>query len=441
VNGYFSSDWSGNCLNKSQREYWLYLAHRAFGEGGLKTIYWDIFFADLNGGVMTGHAYVLPDGRSQHGYAGWNARRFFMRLYALMGDHGLAPGGMMSHASNNYLLVAGGWMDAILDGEFHELTADSKVDWVDGYPIDRMRFLSTPHNWGIAMSWMDLIRPGARGKRGLQDYVKMVDTWRGPSLGSMPDSMLAFGLNGEDVEYVPLWRLGNLARAHHKDALVSLWRMPDRVIVGVFNYNRADTINVAVDVNLGALGLSGKLVNAVLLQGEADHAFASSGRLTVNKLLPHTGRFYGIRAVDREALEAFHAQYASLSRRAFLTQGVEYLTVPNAVLAHDFVRPETRYFAPGEMDRIATEEADAEIVAWQLPDRVLVGVYNAGEQGRNIALKVDLDGLGLTPELPWQEFIRCHALIGEAKFDFDGRGVTLPSVAAGTGRLFVLRRY
>ena len=450
TNGYFSSEWSGNPQNPSQRDYWLYLADRAFTEGGLRTTYWDIFFADLVGNVLSGQAYILPDGRTQRGYAGWNARRFFMRLYALMGDHGLAPGGMMTHASNNYLLIAGGWVDAILDGEFHDVTADSEHDWVDGYPIDRMRFKSTPHNWGIAMSWMDHIGgPGRKNfpgagliRRGLQDYVRMFDTWRGPNNGTMPASVLAFGANGEDVEYTPFWQTGNLAKTHNKDVLVSLWRMPNRVMVGVFNYNREQEITTRIDLNLKALGLENTLVNCTRLAGEDNHEFQSNGQLTVNKLMPHTGRFYGVRGVEAEALDVFHEQYLKLARNAFRhTLGADCLNIPDSVLTHNVVTPQTKFFPPGQTDTVSTDDTAEKVYSWQLPDRLLIGVLNSGQERKNITLNVDFKALGLMPELLWQEFIRFHTLIGPANFNLQNRTVTLPSVAPGTGRLILLRRY
>ncbi|MCM8768729.1 MAG: DUF6067 family protein, partial [Candidatus Omnitrophica bacterium] len=41
VTNYFAPDWEGDSWNKTEQDYFLWIAHRAFGEGGLRTIYWD----------------------------------------------------------------------------------------------------------------------------------------------------------------------------------------------------------------------------------------------------------------------------------------------------------------------------------------------------------------------------------------------------------------
>jgi len=307
VTGYFSPDWEGDSWNKTEQDYFLWICHRAFGEGGLRTIYWDIFFLARFDTLQNGLAYELPDGRIQPGHNALNIRRFMMRMYSLMGDHGLTPGSQVSHATNCYCLPACPWMDAILDGEYHSISDESGMDWVDGYPIDRMRVMSVPENFGTQISWMSLMSIKDKAKadlayRGFIEYPRLYDTWLGPN-ASIPDSVLDWGLNDEKTKYIPFWRNQHVT-CDDKDILVSMWQMQDRVMLMVFNYNRKDTRDAVLKIDLEALGLAPKLKWQEfvgvrdLAKGDKEPASKLdfyARTLTVPALAPHTGRVIGIR--------------------------------------------------------------------------------------------------------------------------------------------------
>jgi hypothetical protein len=310
VVGYFApAEWGDReAYVPSNIDYYLYLADRAFREGGLRTIYWDIFFPIEHHTLQNGMAYRLPDGRTQPGYAGWNTRRFLMRLYALMHDHGLAPGGQVAHATNAYLLVAAPWVDALLDGEFHKLTDSSSMDWVDGYPVEHMRAMANVHNWGTVISWMNHIDmtgdKGNRVRRGFVDYVRLFDAWRGPNTGNLPEPLLEWGLADERVEYVPFWRNPYIA-LDDPAVLVSMWRLPDRVLLSVFNHDAEATKTVTLTVDLETLGLVPELPwqEFVRVKHVAEELPAHQQpvfdfpqrRLTVPALAPRTARLITIR--------------------------------------------------------------------------------------------------------------------------------------------------
>ena len=46
------------------------------------------------------------------------------------------------------------WTDAVLDGERNWDLDSTPLDWVDNMPIERMRSMSVPHRWGVAICWM-----------------------------------------------------------------------------------------------------------------------------------------------------------------------------------------------------------------------------------------------------------------------------------------------
>lgn len=308
VTSYFAPEWESDSWNKTEQDYFLWLTDRAFREGGLRAIYWDIFFIMRFSSLQNGLAYLLPDGRVQPGFNGWNLRRLMMRMYELMDSRGLTPFCQMSHATNCYCLPACGWMDAILDGEYHSIGDDSGMDWVDGYPIDRMRAMSCSDTWGVQISWMNLISikdpvKKAHALRGFADWPRMFDTWTTWFGGRMPEACLDFGLNDERVEFIPFWR-NPYVTSDDPDILVSMWRLPDRVILSVFNYNGKARKDAVVKIDLDKLELVPRLPWQEfvgvrdLAKGEKEPKTTLDfyGRtLKIPALDPHTGRVVGVR--------------------------------------------------------------------------------------------------------------------------------------------------
>ena len=58
-------------------------------------------------------------------------RAMMMRQRAIQQDLGLTPGGIYTHATNAYPLVAVPWIDAMLNGEWAFLEESSTRDWVE----------------------------------------------------------------------------------------------------------------------------------------------------------------------------------------------------------------------------------------------------------------------------------------------------------------------
>lgn len=437
VTGYFAADWSDGNLNPSQQDYDLWLAERAIREGGLRTIYWDIFYVKSFKSPQSGMGYVLPDGRVQPTFNGFNLRRFMMRLYALMSDYGLTPGAQVAHATNAYPLPGFPWIDAVLDGEWAQLTDATPRDWVDYYPTDRMRVMSVAQNFGVQVSWMSLFHINDKERfnrvfRGFVDYQRLHDTWTGQDGRFPPDSILEWGLNDERLDYIPYWRNTAFTTKAEK-LLLSTWKMPGRAIVMVFN--NADQASaprdVAVKLDAAGLGLAGELVvkeiGANIAGGmpgdtpkDPDVTFdAATGAISIPGLKPHTARYVGIRVQEPAEVARVRKELAGVGAQ-----------LTDAMLDWGLVAKETK-FVPG-----------APVAMWQLPDRVLFAVTNTGDKEQPVTIDVDLDKLGLTPQLPWQEFIRVRDFDGgKSSLDFYGRKLSLGSVKPGQVRLVGVRRY
>jgi len=483
VYAYFGDEWfpgGHDTWNETYTDYAMYLFDRAFREGGVVSSYWDLTFPIQYESLLSGLSYRLPDGRGQRGYNGWNVRRFFMRLWALQHDYGLNPGAVGSHSTNAYVFVALPWLDAVLDGERDWHLDTGTMDWIDYYPVERMRAMSSPHNWGVGLCWMSNYTSKDKtkivaAKISQAEYLWMHDSWLNPYIAPakhmtvMPRPILDWGLNGDPVTYHPYWRNPHAACAD-KDILVSTWRIPEggttRVLVGVFNYDRKAPKDVEVKLDLEKLGLARQPLAVRDLYGDwvAEHlggakpskqALAlreiykdvgaapefdpTAGTLRIAGLAPHRGRFIGVGATDPAAMEQARKNLPAWAEGG-LTQ---------AVVGFGMVRKDTKHLPPGRVSAVTCKDSAIQIGVWQLPDRVLLFVYNNsdGKRPKNVAIGIDLDELNLAPKLPWQEFIgvRDFSRPGQkgkaVTLDFYGRTLTVKGLRPKSGRIIGIRRY
>ncbi len=455
VYDYFGPEWLGSddTWNETLTDYAMTLFEPAFKIGGVRSVYWDITMPYLYGDLLGGLAYRLPNGRVQRGYNGWNVRRFMMRLWALMTDAGLVPGANEFHSTNSYMPIAMPWCDAVLDAEIG-FALPANLDWVDSYPISRMRAMSVAHSWGVQISWMSIINGKKHGDRvefarSQAQWAWMHDSWRNPwitvdnspvGLDVMPGTVLDWGLNSGETSYHPYWR-NPYAACDDKDILVSLWRIPgeQRTMLAIFNYSGSDGHDCEVKVDLAGLGMEKKrAVARTLLATDGTTAqLASGGVIRVKGLKRH-----------RMIIVGLGDQLSSELRRAakalpkWVAGGL-----PDAVGDFGLARAETRHFAPGKTAGVACSNTVVQVGMWQLPDRVMLTVYNSDSKSPvDARIAVDLDKLGLVPTLQWQEFVRVRQLYAEAgapepELDFHGRTLTVRGLPAGGGRLIAIRRY
>ncbi len=452
VSDYFASEWGRGNYNETMRDYLLYLLDRCFGEGGLRTVYWDIFYAGVFRELQAGYGYELPDGRVQPTFHGYNLRRFMMRLYALMQDHDLYPGANVTHSSNAYPLIAFPWIDAVMDGEFLFFRDSTVGDFSDFYSPERMRSMAVGHNFGATVSWMLLnYKTDDASKwrlfRNFIDWHRMHDTWRCQDSRIPPDSILEWGLNDEALVYRPYWRENGIT-PQNDELLSSVWSKPGRAIVMVFSQSArgTDPRDVAVTVDLAKLGLAGddvvvKEIGANIGGGmprttprDPQVAFdPATGSISIPGLVRGTARYIGIRTLAQADIDRAQAGFAAIGQAEALDE---------AMLDWGVVGPDVRFVPAGQVGAVTAEDAALQTAMWQRGDRVLLAVTNTGEERVAGTLSVDLDALKLTPELPWQEFIRARGFHGSnPRLDFHGRSVSVGNIPAGETRWIGLRRY
>ncbi len=459
---YFGSEWETGGKrpwNKSVIDYAMYLYHRAFGEGGVHSLYFDITFPTPFKDPLTGLCYELPDGRIQKGYNGWNQRRFYMRLYALADEHGLNPFCTGSHSTNAYVTVAMPWLDAVLDGERNWNLDVTDLDWVDYYPIERMRSMSSPHTWGVPICWMANMDTGDKAKanaaKRLQGmWVWMHDSWRNPyipQLRQMPNGILNWGMNRRDVVYHPYWRNPHV-KTGDKEVLVSLWQLPDRVLLGVFNYNRKQPKDARMQIDLKALGLKRNIAAHTLWRADTkDPAAALNGTtLAVPRLRPHSLRLISVRQYSSPPAAVQERKTAEplwnwILRSCKAAKTTPPTRMPDAIVDWGMARQDVVFHK--QSPHVKSNNPNVAVSMWQLPDRILIAVFNGADRAKNVSLSINRQALGLTKKRKWQDFVQAHTIWPAtpknkgARMNAQGTAITVRGLKPQTLEVISVRTY
>ncbi len=447
VLGYFKSDWQ-EAFNPSQNDYYLSLMDQWVREGGLRKWYFDITFIRANEALLNGMAYLLPDGRVQPGYNIHGMRRLYRRVFAMMEAHGLMPGAFTGHSTNCYPLMLFPWIEAILDGEFNHVKDDSPFEWVDGMGEARMRSMCQAQNWGIPFGMLvklqiqDNPAEQSRQSRSVTGWLRLHDIWQGNRAGAY----WRWGLHEPAVKYSGYWRTKELARANDGDLKTTIWRLPGRALLLVFNDHKTeDAEAIQLDLDLAALDLQPEA-------GETLHFERVDGSPVEPRFDARTGRVSGF-SLDRRqwvalALSRHLAEVQPQLRKA----GGWGATAPEPRPYRQWGlgEEEVRFFAdgaPGSPVRSLTPGVD--VHAWTRPDRVLLMVANTTDRDAAVRLDLDYVKLGLMPIKPWRRRLDLYTLersvpLGERDgpdFDPHAGTVTVGNLPAGAWITVGVERY
>jgi hypothetical protein len=258
--GYFGPEWDENTYTREYQDHLLWYMQRWMDEGGLTGVYHDQFAPSTVANTTSGTAWILPDGRTNPGYNLLLDRRFTAREYALMLENGIQPR-IFCHTTNGGELYAYPWVTAILDGEDNMVIANADYDFADIYPPARMQAYGNPWPWGNTFYWMRLIQPGEEAWRKRQDRTYLGWTYLHDVFNNNAGEQqfwqrfLDWGMNDGAVKYWPYWRTEKVLRASDPAVLVSLWTLPDRALLCLFNSGKNAMTDVTVRVPTVDLGL------------------------------------------------------------------------------------------------------------------------------------------------------------------------------------------
>ena len=212
------------------------------------------------GGPVT---YELPDGHTQPGFQFRGYRERFKRMRRICHDHGVWPH-LTSHTTHTLLIPYHAFFDLILDGEDQYSSPPAQHDFMDHWPLDRMRFM---HNakWGLVTTWLawhgNSLRkekwPAWTFRQSRAYFAHMAQhdiLW-----GFAPSAIERFGLKEPDTEFVPYWQSDHPVQVPAQEVKATVWKRPKKCLLLLANVGN-ERAEVTVALDLKRLGLSpGKL--------------------------------------------------------------------------------------------------------------------------------------------------------------------------------------
>jgi hypothetical protein len=474
--GDWMSSRSSEFLTKSYRDYMFWLMDRQIKEGGCQHFYFDITMGEeLFSDPAAGFGYRLPDGRIQPESGDTAMREWYKRMWAMMQENDLYPGGVSGHSTHSFSLKMFPYADCVLDSEY------PMQDSIDTYTSEAMIALSCPHTFGTNIQHhANFMNP---------TWAMMHDAAGGDYRGiilTMPE-FKRWGTGRADIEFVPYWRNSHVVKEIGPGLIASLWRRPGpagSAIVAVMNYGsdpaqpkrRADLV-----LDLAALGVPADAIRAggdrvrirqfmnpeVHLRYLETHPWAKAAQ---GKPLPPiqpkldlaTGTVGGFEidyhdvkllAIDWEEKPLDESSWGPLAtdpavRGQLLTWGINGAArLPDAEAAK----------------LIQVDDPALKVEAWKRPGDAagrgasLLLRLTAGAGGAPAAgtLKLDLEGLGVDVRKVWSEFTSVVALDGkpvhnreradqkqEAPIGFNAyTGDLSYNVPAGESRIISIDRY
>ncbi len=421
---YFAADWDtefdGESLNKTYRDYMLYLMNMHVRDGGLAHYYFDISFTRSTSALAAGFGYRLPDGRVQPASMDGPLREWYKRVWALMQEYDFYPGGVSGHATHSIPLRAMPWTDSMLDAEY------PIKDAVTVYTKDSMIAMSVPHNFGVKIDHHGHMDPR---------WPTMFDAGMGGGGGQFnTPAFRHFGIAADDVEFLGFWRNGEIIKPADKGVLVSAWKRPGKLMLQVFNYGldpegQEKTRSGKMKLDLKALGVPPGIQPGQVRVREAvvDQENRVSERSAIFAWYQHL--LEQPRWPKDQAPRIRPALNPSINTDGWIDDVHVYyhdcrfleITWDDAPLKRDAVADAVGFDNVESalnwgFSRAASADADVKsasegvaVKAWKQPGTAMLLVKNTSADGKPLdaALAADLDKLGVKVQKLWNSYTQC----------------------------------
>lgn len=291
VYGYLYPHIAAGCLEhgnlsitRPDLEYRLWCYRAWIARGGLKGVYFDQTEPILGANPSAGCGYVLdlPDrpklhGRIQPGYLLTNVRDFYKRLRTLFVEAGVHEPMIWLHTTDANTVSAFAFTGAFLEGENLPYLTAAYPWFSQKYTPERMQAVGNPAGkWGIGTVWLSMFESSRSGwsretkyavMRSLQGYSRVhdiADQWSYLKWAPLdPGRLIAFH---------PYWdpAVSAALKTNSPDVLSSAYFQDNRLLVFVFNRDKAARDGAQVMVDTAALGLrvgAGETVGVTDLAG------------------------------------------------------------------------------------------------------------------------------------------------------------------------------
>ncbi len=424
---YFKADWvpGEESLNKSYTDYMTWLMDKQVKEGGVRHFYFDISMVKVFPSLTAGLGYQLEDGRVQPGGMCGTLREWYKRVWSMMQENNLYPGGVSGHSTNAISLKALPFADSIVDSEF------PMVDPITVYPANRMIAFSCPHNFGTHITHLGYMN---------NNWSVMHDSGAcaGGGIFYHPE-FRHFGISRDDIDFVPYWRNERVVKNIGDGLIASIWTRPGAAIIAVMNYGldpagqeKARPCQLMLDMH--ELGVPNGGVARVSdlykkqhvadshlntynwYQGLPDKQVPGSWQGDKGKLLPQV-----VPKLDQAAglIDGFDINYHDVRYvlvtwddrpELYGTYDEKLFTEENltSVLEWGLYRSETRQLGAGDVaSAVKVDTGALTPMVWTRPGSVLIRLENPGKTAVDAEMTLNQAKLGVKVEKIWAQFVQC----------------------------------
>ncbi len=203
--------------------------------------------------------YRLADGHIQPGYQfrGWRERG--KRMRQISWDNGVDPH-ITAHSTHTFYIPFHSCFDLILDGEDFYSTPNDQTDFIDHWPLDRMRFM---HNgkWGLITTWLGWCGNSLKTDKWPAWTYRQTRAYTASLalhdiMWNFDEKTLqAFGLHEPDTVFIPYWADGGLAKHAHPGLRVSAWKRAGKCLVLLVNVGK-DRLEADVALDPKIMGVA-----------------------------------------------------------------------------------------------------------------------------------------------------------------------------------------
>ena len=298
---------------KGPNDFRLYHYRMWVREAGFRGLYVDENYLSLDKNILSGGAYVRPDGRLQPGYSYIGLRDYFKRLKIMFHMNNVPAPNLWQHISSGAAYYA--WFgDIFFEGENVEPT-DLAFDYIEVLPAERMRAIGSAKCAGGAMTMM------CQSQRHATVYeAKHTHQFLGWVMAHdiLPEQVREYeviaqeaGLYEKDVDFIGYWKAdtpfsttadGCVASAH----VVTRPTGSRRALVWIVNTSREDA-SVSVDIDWKRLGLDA--TRTVAVNAETGELIALGGAGFGVRVLQRD--FVAVHLIERQRLEGSESLRAS----------------------------------------------------------------------------------------------------------------------------------
>jgi hypothetical protein len=196
----------------------------------------------------------------QPGFQFRGYRERLKRMRRILRDHGIHPH-LTAHTTHTFMIPYHSFFDQITDGEDFYSNPPDQSDFIDHWPLDRMRFM---HNgkWGLITAWL--------GWHGNSLRTDRWPAWTFRQQRAYEANMALHDLGGpqlrtEDASFVGYWDERPVARHGHEKLKVGAWTRPGLCRVMLVNVGK-ERIEAEVRLDPERMGFEGAAPDALAIR-------------------------------------------------------------------------------------------------------------------------------------------------------------------------------